>query len=167
MRLCQAVTVLLLAGVWLGGCATTTELRTTNGPTAEDLWKAKFRAVNLRGPNFDERQTFEQQLDARVQEFLARNPQVANSVRVGDLRFLRQSKVGMTKDEITLLLGKPQEVTDNPARMEVLARKFWPEVKPQAKEAWIYPEGWTLYFDGDALADITRYHRGVPHESAW
>ncbi len=163
MRLCQAVTVLLLAGVWLGGCATTTELRTTNGPTAEDLWKAKFRAVNGRGPNFDERQTFEQQLDARVREFLARNPQVANSVRVGDLRFLRQSKVGMTKDEITLLLGKPQGVTNEPAWMEVLARKFWPEVEPQAKEAWIYPVGWTLYFDGDTLADITRYHRAFLH----
>lgn len=164
MRLCRAVTVLILAGLWLGGCATTTELRTTDGPTAEDVWKERFRAVNGRSPGFTEKQTFDDQMDVRVREFLAKNPQVANSLRVSNLRFLRQTTVGMTKDEIKLLLGMPQGVTDNPAQMESLARKFWPLVKPQAKEAWSYPGGWTLYFDGDTLTDVTRYHRAFLQE---
>ena len=158
MRLSRASKVLLLAGLLTGGCATV-DLRTTDGPTAEEMWKVKFRAANGRSPSFTEKETFGDQLGARVREFLAGNPQVANSLRVGNLRMFRQATVGMTKDEIRLLLGSPQGVTDDPARMERLANKFWPAVKPQAKEAWIYPGGWTLYFDGDTLTDITRSHR--------
>lgn len=159
MRLSQSVTV-LLASLVLGGCAYfTVEQRTTNGPTAEEMWKERFQVANGRSPSFTEKQTFEDQMDTRVREFLAGNPQVANSLRVSNLRSLRQPTVGMTKDEITLLLGMPQGVTDDAAQMERLARKFWPLVKPKAKEAWSYPGGWTLYFDGDALTDITRYHR--------
>lgn len=159
MRFSQSVTV-LLASLVLGGCALfTVEQRTTDGPTAEEIWKDRFRVANGRSPSFTEKQTFDDQMDARVREFLAKNPQVANSPRVSNLRFLRQPTVGMTKDEITLLLGTPQGVTDDAAQMERLARKFWPLVKPQAKEAWSYHGGWTLYFDGDTLMDITRYHR--------
>lgn len=160
MGFSRPAAVLLLAALVLDGCALfTTELRTTDGPTAEDLWKVTFRAANGRSPGFAEQQTFADQLDARVREFLAQNPQVANSLRVGTLRLFHQATVGMTKAEVTLLLGRPQEVTDDPAKMEVLAGKFWPLVKAQAKEAWIYPVGWALYFDGDTLADITRFHR--------
>ena len=159
MRISQPVTV-LLASLVLGGCAYfTVEHRSNDGPTAEEIWKERFRAVNGRSPSFSENQTFDNQLDARVREFLAGKPEVANSLRVGNLRFLHQTTVGMTKDEVKLLLGMPQGVTSDAAQMERLARKFWPLVKPQAKEAWIYPGGWTLYFDGDALADVTRYHR--------
>jgi hypothetical protein len=159
MRFSQPVTV-LLASLALGGCALfTVEQRTTDGPTAEEMWKERFRVANGRSPSFTEKQTFDDQMDARVREFLAKNPQVASSLRVSNLRFLRQTTVGVTKDEVTLLLGTPQGVTDDAAQMERLARKFWPSVKPQAKEAWSYPGGWTLYFDGDTLTDITRYHR--------
>lgn len=152
--------VVLLLGVLLGGCALfTLERRTTEGPTAEEIWTARFRGSNNRSPGFEERQSFQDQLDARVREYLARNFQAASSLRVGHLRFWRQVSLGMTKEEVTLLLGAPQEVTGVPARMEGLAGKFWPEVKGRAKEAWMYPVGWTLYFDGDALADITQHHR--------
>src|SRR5712691_9883336 len=125
MRFSQPVTV-LLAGLVLGGCALfTAEQRTTDGPTAEEMWKERFRVANGRSPSFTEKQTFDDQMDARVREFLAKNPQVANSLRVSNLRFLRQPTVGMTKDEITLLLGTPQGVTDDAVQMERLARKFW------------------------------------------
>lgn len=165
MRFPQRVRVLLLGGLVLGGCAFfTVEQRTADGPTAEEIWKERFRTVNGRSPSFSEKQTFDDQVDVRVREFLAKKPEVANSLRVGNLRFLRQTTVGMTKDEVTLLLGMPQGVTDDAAQMERLASKFWPLVKPQAKEAWIYPGGWTLYFDGDTLADVTRYHRAFLQE---
>ncbi len=163
MRVFRPAAVLLLSALSLGGCASIAQ-RTTDGPTAEGIWKARFRAVNGRGPSFDEKRTFEDQLDARVREFLHKNPEVASSLRVGNLRMFRQATVGMTKGEIRLLLGTPQEMTDDPARMERLAQKFWPLVKEQAKEAWTYPEGWTLYFDGDTLADITRFHRAFLQE---
>jgi hypothetical protein len=156
---------LLLLGVLLGGCALfTVEARTTEGPTAEEVWKAGFLAANGRSPSFDESRGFVERLELRVRGYLARNPEAASGPRVGHLRFWRQPTVGMTKDEVTLLLGDPQEVTDDPARMEVLARKFWPVVKPRAKEAWTYPAGWTLYFDGDTLRDLTRYHRAFLQE---
>jgi len=54
-------------------------------------------------------------------------------------------------------------MTDDAARMEVLARRWWPTVKPNAKEAWVYPAGWTLYFDGNTVTDMTRYHRAFLH----
>lgn len=165
MPFSRSAAVVFAALPWLMGCALfTTELRTTDGPTAEAIWKAKFRAASGRSPNFAERQTFEDQIDAQVQEFLAKNPEVANSVRVGNLRTFRQASVGMTRVEVTLLLGAPDGMTSDPAQMERLAGKFWPLVKPNAKEAWSYPEGWTLYFNGDTLADITRFHRAFLQE---
>jgi hypothetical protein len=165
MRGFPPVTVSLILGLLLGGCALfTIDQRTTEGPTAEGIWKARFQAAQGRSPSFVEKQTFEEEMEARVRDFLWNNPEVANSLRVGNLRLFRQVTVGMTKGEITLLLGKPQDVTDAPARMEALARQFWPAVKAHAKEAWLYPAGWTLYFDGDALTDITRYHRAFLRE---
>ncbi|MBI4588113.1 MAG: hypothetical protein HY725_04700 [Candidatus Rokubacteria bacterium] len=164
MRVLRPSTILLLLAVLLGGCAIfTIEQRTVEGPTADDIWKTNFRAANGRSPRFEESRTFEDELDRRVRAYLARNSEVAYTPRAGQLRFWRQVTVGMTKEEVSLLLGKPQETTDDPARMELLARKFWPMVKPKAKEAWLYPPGWTLYFDGNTLTDITQYHRAFLH----
>ena len=154
----------LLLGAFLVGCAIfTLDLRTAEGPTAEDVWKARFELMNGRSPSFDEARNFDEQMEAQVEEFLRKHPEVANSYRVGSLRLFRQVSVGMMKEEITLLLGKPQDVTTDAARMEVLARQWWPLVKPNAKEAWVYPGGWTLYFDGSTLADMTRYRRAFLH----
>lgn len=159
MRAAARATVVLVLGGLLGGCALfATELRTTEGPAAEEIWKVAFRAFNGRSPSFDEIRTFEDSMDLRIREYLAGNFEAASAPRVGYLRFWRKVAVGMTKEEVTLLLGKPPEVTADPARMKVLARKFWPEVSARAKEAWSYPAGWTLYFDGNTLADVTRYH---------
>ena len=61
----------------------------------------------------------------------------------------------MTREEVTLLLGAPSVRTDDAARMATAARQFWPAVGQNAREMWIYPGGWSLYFDGDRLVDIT------------
>ena len=164
MRASRPVVFGLVLGVLLGGCALfTVDQRASEGPTAEDVWKERFKLVNGRGPSFSETQGFEEQMDAQVREFLRKNPEVGNSYRVTNLRLFRQVMVGMTKEEVTLLLGKPHDVTDDSARMEALARQWWPAVKANAKEAWVYPGGWTLYFDGNTVADMTRYHRAFLH----
>lgn len=150
--------------VLLGGCAIfTIDQRASEGPTAEDVWKERFKLVNGRSPTFADTAGFHEELDARVREFLRQNPEVANSYRAGNLRLFRQVTAGMTKEEVRLLLGSPQDVTADRARMEALARQWWPQVKPNAKEAWTYPGGWTLYFDGNTVADMTRYHRAFLH----
>lgn len=164
MRNSGLVVGILVVGAFVGGCALfTIDQRASEGPTAEDVWKERFKLVNGRSPTFADTAGFEEELDVRVQEFLRKNPEVANSYRVGNLRLFRQVTVGMTKEEVTLLLGKPQDLTVDAARMEALARQWWPAVKPSAKEAWVYPGGWTLYFDGNALTDMTRYHRAFLH----
>jgi hypothetical protein len=40
--------------------------------------------------------------------------------------------------------------------MEKLAKKYWPEIKTEAKEAWVYPTGWHLFFADDRVVDITQ-----------
>jgi hypothetical protein len=59
-----------------------------------------------------------------------------------------------------ILLGAPQQTTTDAAEMEKLAGKYWPDVKPEATEAWVYPLGWRLYFAGARLVDITQYQPG-------
>lgn len=164
MESCRLAAGLLLVGALVGGCAIfTVDQRATEGPTAEDVWKERFTLVSGRSPTFGETVGHAEEMDSRVRQFLRERPEVANSPRSMNLRVLRQVTVGMTKDEVVLLLGKPQEITQDAARMEVLARQWWAAVKPNAKEAWVYPGGWTLYFDGPTLADMTRYHRAFLH----
>ena len=164
MRASRSVAFGLLLGVVVGGCAMfTIDERAIEGPTAEKVWKERFKLANGRGPSFSETEGFEEQMDAKVREFLRNNPEVGNSYRATTLRLFRQVAVGMTKEEVTLLLDKPQDVTADAGRMEVLARRWWPTVKANAKEAWVYPGGWTLYFDGNAVTDVTRYHRAFLH----
>jgi hypothetical protein len=144
----------------LQGCATfVVERETTEGPTAEDVWKQRFALDNRRAPGFEEKLTFQDQLDQRMRQYLARNPEAANSLRLSNLRFWYQVSAGMTKEEVRLLLGAPDEVTVEQERMEALARKFWPRVKEKAREAWTYPGGWALFFDGDRLVTLTQYRR--------
>jgi hypothetical protein len=154
----------LLLGVVVGGCAVfTVDERPTEGPTAQDIWTEQFKQVNGRSPSFTETWGFEEKMDAKVREFLRQNPEVGNSYRASNLRLFRQVTPGMTKEEVTLLLGKPPEVTEDATRMQALARQWWPAVKENAKEAWLYPGGWTLYFEGNTVTDMTRYHRAFLH----
>ena len=59
-----------------------------------------------------------------------------------------------------ILLGAPQQTTTDAAEMEKLAGKYWPDVKSEATEVWVYPLGWRLYFAGTRLVDITQYQPG-------
>ncbi len=42
--------------------------------------------------------------------------------------------------------------------METLARAYWPAIKGgNVTEAWVYPLGWRLFFNGPRIVDITQY----------
>ena len=77
------------------------------------------------------------------------------SPRASQFRVQRRVAVGMTREEITLLLGAPDLIVSDEKVMEAAAKQFWPEVRKHAKEMLVYPAGWQLYFDSDRLADLT------------
>ena len=142
----------------LAGCATGNDSevqRATEGPTAEEIYMARFVGDYGRLPTFDETLAFRAALDDRVAAYLSRHPDLSTSTRASQFSFHRRAAVGMTRDEVTLLLGAPSIRTDDGASMATAARQFWPAVGQHAREMWTYPGGWSLYFDDDRLVDIT------------
>jgi hypothetical protein len=153
----RRVAVLVFAVAALAGCATATEQRTTHGPRAEQVWVFRMADQSGRAPTFEERQHWDQQLDRRISRHLAEHPEVANALDVSTFRYTRQVAVGMTREQVVILLGAPDAVVSDPAEMEKLARKYWPQIAGQASEAWLYPLGWRLYFSGPRLVDLTQF----------
>lgn len=133
------------------------EQRTTQGPTAAELWLYRVGLANNRQPTFEESRHWEDDLDDRIAKYLRANPSAANSLDVSTFRFLRRAAVGQTKEQIMILLGPPLATTSDPVEMEKVARKFWPDIKPRAQEAWMYPLGWYFYFGDSRVVDITQY----------
>ncbi len=120
MRLAIAVLGAVLA---LSGCATgkSSEVqRATEGPTAEEIYMARFVGDYGRLPTFDETLAFRAALDDRVAAYLSRRPDLITSTRASQFTFHRRAAVGQN-----------------------------------ARDMWIYPGGWSLYFDSDRLVDIT------------
>ena len=142
----------------LSACASSKEplvQRATEGPTADQMYAARFAGDYGRQPTFDETSAFRGQLEDRVSAYLTRHPDLSTSTRASQFTFHRRAAVGMTREEVVLLLGPPSSQTTDPPRMEAAAKQFWPAVGRQATEMWSYPDGWSLYFDGDRLVDLT------------
>jgi hypothetical protein len=152
--------VVLALPLLLGACLSARkaeEQRTTQGPSAEAFWLLRMIQANGREPTFDERRHWQNQLDDEIARYLRAHPDAANSLEVSTFRFYRQATVGMTKEQIVILLGRPETATTEPAEIEKLAGKYGPVIKAHAKEAWTYPLGWRFYFAGDRVVDITQY----------
>lgn len=147
---------LLAACASFGG----SEQRTTQGPTAEQFWTARMVSMNGRAPTFDERHHWDNDIAARISRYLNGHPEAANSLQVSTFRFSRQAAVGMSKDQVVILLGPPERMTTDAAEIEKLARRFWPAIKDATDEAWVYAGGWRLYFMGPKLVDITQHLPG-------
>jgi predicted small secreted protein len=147
---------LFVAATALAACATfgADVQRTTQGPTADEVWTARFVQGYGRLPTFDEQVTWKDGFETRILAFLSRRPEVATSPRASQLRFERRVIVGMNKDEVVALLEQPDAVTSEVATMRTAAGRFWEPIAPRAKEMWSYSPGWRLYFDGDQLADV-------------
>ena len=148
------VLVLLAAGA-MAGCASGARVqRATQGPTAGEVWMARFVHDYGRLPTFDEQVAWKEGLESRILAYLSRRPEVATSPRASQFRFQRRVMVGMQKDEVVLLLEQPDTMTSDGAAMRAAAGRFWEPIGRHAKEMWIYPSGWRLYFDGDRLVDV-------------
>jgi hypothetical protein len=135
------------------------EQRTTQGPSAEQFWFYRMILANGREPTFDERRHWQNDLDDVIARYLREHPEAANSLEVTTFRFERRASVGMSKQQVMILLGPPESTTTDPAEMAKLARRHWPAIQLRAKEAWTYPLGWRFYFGGDRVVDITQYLR--------
>jgi hypothetical protein len=147
--------VLLLAGCAKWGPPL--EQRTTHGPTARQFWALRMAMSNNREPSLDERRHWEDQLDARIQQYLHQHPEEAGALHVAAFRFTKQVVTGMTKEQVLILLGPPDAVTVDQAVMEKAARRYWKDLQGNVTEAWIFPLGWSLFFTGPRLTEITQY----------
>jgi hypothetical protein len=161
MGACARAIVAVVSVVLIVGCAMRkpVEQRTTQGPTAEQLWAWRMRSQVGREPSFEERRHFDDQLELRIARYLQEHPEDANALGVSTFRFDRQVSVGMSREQVEILLGSPMARTADLAAMERQARKFWPDIAPRARAAWTYPLGWTVYFGGqERVVDITQFH---------
>ncbi len=133
------------------------EQRTTQGPTAAEQWVYQVAVTNGRQPTFEETRHWEDDIDERIAQYLRANPSAANSLDVSTFKFLRRAAVGQTKEQITILLGRPLAMTSDPAEMAKVARRFWPDMQDHVNEAWSYPNGWYIYFADARVVEITQY----------
>lgn len=156
----SSAAALVAAAALLAACATVNpplEQRTSQGPTARQFWTLRSVMANNREPSLDERRHFEDQLEIRINQYLAQHPEDANSLQVSSFRFDKRVVIGMSKEQVLILLGAPTGTTTDQAAMEKLARRFWPEMKGNVTEAWVYPLGWSFFFAGPRIVEITQY----------
>ena len=84
--------------------------RTTQGPLAEDMWGYRVTVQNGRTPTYEERQRWDFDISRRVDAYLREHSEVANAPDVTAFRFWRQPTVGMTKEQVLLLLDAPVQI---------------------------------------------------------
>lgn len=150
----------LLAAVALfaGACTMAEPVleRTSRGPKAEEFFIEQSFAVNGRAPNFDEKRVWQDQMDEKVFKYLREHPELESTSRYTEFRFWRQVTNGSTPGEVKVLLGEPRERTIDPALMASLGERHWPQVRTMAKEAWVYPLGWVVFFDDKGVVELLR-----------
>jgi len=160
--LAARLSLIVVVALLMGACAflakqREVEQRTTQGPTAQQMFNLRLLGDSGREPTFDERRQWDEQIEQRIGAYLREHPEKANALDVSTFKFLRQSAVGMDKDQILILLGAPLAVSTDQAHMQQLARRYWSLIQGNATEVWIYPLGWNMYFAGQRLVDITQY----------
>ena len=116
---------------------------------------ARFTGDYGRPPTFEETSAFRADLEDHVSAYLVSHPELSTSPRAGQFTFHRRVAVGMTREEVVLLAGHPIATTTDPWAMHAAAQRFWPSIGERAKEMWRYPGGWSFYFEGDRLVDLT------------
>jgi hypothetical protein len=148
----------LLLALAASACASQFETvdRTSRGPTAQELFTIRSYAVNGREPSFDERRMWEDQIDARIAKYLREHPELQQTPRYSDFRFWKQVTPGSTAEEVRVLLEEPAEQTIDPALMAAMSRRHWSVLQGRAREAWVYPPGWVIYFGDEGVIEMTR-----------
>jgi len=158
MRWLTRSSCLAAAALLAGACAATEPVleRTTRGPNAEEFFIQQSFAANGRAPSFDEKRVWQDQMDEKVFKYLREHPELESTSRYSEFRFWRQVAPGSTPDEVKVLLGEPREQTVDPALMASLGEQHWNAVRTAAKEAWVYPLGWVVFFDDKGVVDMLR-----------
>jgi len=136
--------------------------RFQRGPKAEDLFVMRTMMSNGREPSFDEKRAWQDRLEDRVSRYLREHPEVEQAPRYTDFRFWRHVSLQSARGEVRALLEEPDEQTIDPARMAAMAKHLWPDLQKKATEAWLYPLGWTLYFDDKGVVEMVRVLSGKP-----
>jgi hypothetical protein len=149
---------LAAAACVMASCGVTTPVleRTSRGPTAEEFFIQQSFAANGRGPSFDEKRVWQDQMDEKIFKYLREHPEIEATSRYSEFRFWRQVAPGSTPGEVRVLLGEPREQTLDPALMASLGEHHWTAVRTTAKEAWVYPLGWVVFFDDKGVLDMLR-----------
>jgi hypothetical protein len=157
-----AILLLPACGLMSGNYKETIDQRTSQGPVADELWERSIALSNGRSPTFEEKQHFADELEERIGKYLRQNEEAASDLKtLQAFRFSHQVTVGMHKDQVEVLLGKPFSYTDDAQQMANWARRHWPAIRGRADLAWTYPAGWIIYFDKDRVVDITQYLPGL------
>ncbi|HEY7037325.1 MAG TPA: hypothetical protein VID28_00670 [Methylomirabilota bacterium] len=145
-------------GVVVGSCLTPPPVleRTTRGPNAEEFFVQQSYATNGRPPSFDEKRIWQDQMDEKVKKYLRDHPELEDTARYTEFRFWRQVAPGSTPGEVKVLLGEPREQTIDPDMMSFYGEQHWVAVRATAKEAWVYPLGWVVFFDDKGVVDMLR-----------
>ena len=125
----RALSLVLLLFALAACRSTAGEQRTLQGPTALEIWTAGVILRTGREPTFDERYQWDSQMERRISTYLSAHPEISNSPEVSNFTFLRQVAVGMSKEQVQLLLGLPVGAATDPAEIEKLARAYWPLIK--------------------------------------
>jgi hypothetical protein len=157
--------ILALAALMAAGCGTGSEVveLTPKGPSAEDLYLSRAYAINGRAPTLAEKRSWESEVEERVYAYLRQHPELEQTSRYSDFRVRWRVAAGSTPAEVLVLLEEPAEQTIDPARMAVLAERQWSEIESKAREAWVYPPAWTIYFDDTSVvAVVHRVTSGAP-----
>jgi hypothetical protein len=145
-------------GLLVGACLTPPPVleRTTRGPNAEEFFVQQSYATNGRPPSFDEKRIWQDQMDEKVKKYLRDHPEIEDTARYTEFRFWRQVAPGSTPGEVKVLLGDPREQTIDPDMMAFYGEQHWVAVRSTAKEAWVYPLGWVVFFDDKGVVDMLR-----------
>jgi len=162
IRSCRLLT---LAALMAAGCASSGDVveLTPKGPSAEDLYLSRSYAINGRAPTFAEKRFWEAEVEERVYAYLKQHPELEQTSRYSDFRIWWKVTAGSTPREVLVLLEEPAEQTIDTARMAVLAEGQWSELQAKAREAWVYPPEWILYFDDTSVvAVVHRVSNGAP-----
>jgi hypothetical protein len=153
-------TVLVVFALAAAGCIPRrgpVEQRSTQGPTSTQMLNLRVLSEAGREPTFEERRQWDSLVEDKISAYLREHPEKASALDVSTFRYLRQVAVGMDKEQVLILLGAPVLVSGDQAQMEKIARVYWPQIKGNATEVWVYPLGWNMFFAGQRLIDITQY----------
>jgi hypothetical protein len=127
--------------------------RMSYGPGAVNLWNSRYFDMRNHWPSQQESGAKRTEIKSKVESYISAHPDLTERKK-SNLRNLEVFRE-MTKTEVLLLLGEPNQIIRGPDGIAKKAEQFGPELKSRVDEAWDYSP-YTLFFQGDIVIDIHR-----------